>query len=123
MTWLAQYNDGSSLPQFNPDGSENNYADIDRQRLAAFSIVKDNAPAIVVHLDPGQRLIYRRRVAKHGNGQETVVLLVGWQATVNGRNVQSIAYVYPDASIHMAGEWRDDHPWFYPIQTVPCEEM
>lgn len=124
MKWIARYNDGEILPQYNEDGSENKYADIDRGRLTEFALVDNsNEPVFALHLDPGQRLIYRRRVEMRTGVGEFTVYLVGWQMTVGGQNIQSIAYISEDKQIHMAGAWRDDHPWFYSIQTVPCEEQ
>jgi hypothetical protein len=122
MQWEARYNDETTLPQYNDDGSENRYADIDRARLASFALLADNLTVIEVHLDPGARLIFRRRVAQAPGGETTCVHLVGWQRTIAGQNVQSILYVMPDGDIHMAGAWRDDHPWFYAAQSVTCEQ-
>lgn len=123
MKWIARYNDGDILPQYNEDGSENKYADIDRGRLTEFALFDDlDQPVFALHLDPGQRLIYRRRVWQPAGGDNFVVYMVGWQMTVGGQNVQSIAYISEDKQIHMAGAWRDNHPWFYSIEAVPCEE-
>ena len=121
LQWKAFYNDQSSLPQFNADGSENKYADIDRSKLEAFAFFKDDALVFALYLEPGQRLIFRRRVEQPAGGESTVVYMAGWQQTIEGRNVQSIAYIFPSGAVHMAGPWRENHPWFYSIQPVPCE--
>jgi len=121
MQWEARYND-ASLHQFNGDGSENKYADIDRNRLLSFVLYGDDGkPVFELFLDPGQRLIYRRRVRKSPGLADIIIYLVGWQMTVGGENVQSIAYVSEDGQVALAGRWRDDHPWFYSIQAVPSE--
>ncbi len=123
MKWIARYNDGETLSQYKEDGSENRYADIDRNRLVEFTVVSDlNESMFTLHLDPGQRLIYRRRVKQSPGLSPIVVYIVGWQMTVAGNNVQSIAYISEDKDIHMAGAWKEDHPWFYSVQPVPCEE-
>lgn len=123
MKWEARYNDNTSLPQYNPDGSENKYKDIDRARLASFAVLADDGRLVFeMHLDPRARLIFRRRVEQSAGGNRMVVHMVGWQRTVGGENVQSIAYITECGEIHMAGAWRDDHPWFYPAQSVPCEQ-
>jgi hypothetical protein len=87
-------------------------------------LVTDDEARIVfaLHLDEGQRLIYRRRVRKSVGGGEFVVYLVGWQKTIANHNVQSISYIAESGEVHMAGAWRDDHPWFYSVAPVPCEE-
>lgn len=122
MNWVSRYNDGTSLPQYNEDGSENKYSDIDRQKLSSFELTKRVGElAFCLHLDPGQRLIFRRRVMKRSGYTDMVVYVVGWQMNVNGKNVQSIAYLTEKGEIHMAGAWKETHPWFYPIQNLPFE--
>lgn len=121
MQWLATYDDGSTLSQFAPDGSERRYTDIDRARLRSFGLWDGDRKLIEFHFEPGQRLIYRHRVEQRQGGQPVVVYLVGWQQTVNGANVQSIAWVFPDGHIEMTGRWREDHPWFYSPKMQPQE--
>jgi hypothetical protein len=122
LRWEAHYNDGTVLPQERAEGGENRYADIDRDRLASLVLVRpDGTAALSLHLDAGQRLIFRRRVEQQAGGAEQIVYLVGWQQTINGTNVQSIAYLTATGETHLAGRWREDHPWFYPAQAVPCE--
>jgi hypothetical protein len=121
MQWEAFYNDQSSLKQYNADGSENKYADIDRSKLEAFAFFKDGALVFALYLEPEQRLIFRRRVEQKTGGEQTIVYMAGWQQTIEGRNVQSIAYIFPSGVVHVAGPWRDNHPWFYSIQPVPSE--
>jgi hypothetical protein len=122
LRWEAHYSDGTVLVQNRADGSENRYADIDRGRLDSFALVRpDGTTVLQLHLDASQRLIFRRRVEQQAGGAERIVYLVGWQQTVNGTNIQSIAYVTGDGETHLAGRWREDHPWFYSAQPVPCE--
>ncbi len=123
MNWQAQYNDGSGLSQFEEDGKENKYADIDRNRIDSFALYLDDGRlAFRLWLDPGQRLIYRRRVEISTGCDPFAVYLCGWQRTIAGENVQSVAYVTECGEVHLAGKWRDDHRWFYAIQPVPAEE-
>lgn len=123
MQWVARYTDGSELPQYNGDGSENKYADIDRTRLQTFGLFDDRARLVIaVHFDePGKRLIYRRRIEQRSGFDPVTVCLVGWQQTVAGHNVQSIQYVFPDGTIHSAGAWNEQHPWFYAPELLPQE--
>lgn len=122
IQWVAHYSDGARLTQY--DGAvERQYGDIDRARLVAFSLERDGAPVLTVHLTPGQRLIYRRRVFLRPGADGPVVFhLVGWQRTVLGVNVQSIQ-VYSEATgeIHSIGAWREDHPVFRSVELVPEE--
>ncbi len=153
MQWVAYYDDGTHLRQYKDDGSENKYADIDRSKLASFALYDGGAivnrddylklrndvaitpgadPGVYelatrkllhLHLEPGQRLIYRRRVEQTVGGPATVCYMIGWQQTIIGENIQSIAYVFENGTIELAGKWREDHPWFYSVQAVPSEEV
>jgi len=40
--------------------------------------------------------------------KDKVLIVVGWQETVNGKNVQAINYVYPNGMIELGGEWKKD---------------
>ncbi len=126
--WKAVYNDGKELSQYEEDGKENKYPDIDRSKLSAFEIRKAGIiqPKAVpdqllfkMYLEPGRRLIYRRRVLekyKFGGGARdikakpigrSIIYLVGWQATIGGRSVQDIAYVFEDGHVELSGIWRE----------------
>ena len=93
------------------DGSTFGYEDIDRERLSAFALERGGEDIIVLHLDDkDKRLIWRKRVFKTIAGTKNIVHLLGWQKTVNGENVQSIAYIFEDGKIHFAGKFRKNHP-------------
>ena len=77
--WQAVYAD-AVLPQYNEDGTENKYADIDRERLLYFDLYRDGKRVLRYHFDtPDKKLIFRRRVFLVPGGSEEVVYLVGWQ--------------------------------------------
>lgn len=124
--WIAVYDDGSIFRQYDEDGTEHRYADIDRDRLAEFHLrVRGQDKTVVAYaFDPGMRLIYRRRVAMSGVTGEKIwtIHMVGWQQTVRGKNVQSISWVFPDGSIINTGRFRKDHPIFYGVELLPFEE-
>jgi hypothetical protein len=131
MQWVARYNDETSLPQYNGDGSENKYSDIDRRKLVSFTLTEQvedkNIHVLSLHLEPTQRLVYRRRVEMVPGEEPVVIYLVGWQQTIqdgspDGRNIQSIGCVFPDLHIEWFGEFRDNHRWFYPVQPFDCEQ-
>jgi hypothetical protein len=110
ITWLANYGD-ESLPQYNDDGSENLYKDIDRTRLTAFSLVRDGSIIARVHISPDKRLIYRRRIEKRTGGGEVRMHLAGWQKTVGGENVQSIVCAFEHLNtIEVIDGWKEG--WF-----------
>lgn len=110
LEWRAIYIDGTQLTQYNENGTENKYQDIDRANLVRFDLLKKDTKHTIfsVYLREGQRLIYRRRtLVNMGNGSKTLVYLVGWQQTVytnaGPKNVTAINYVYEDGSIALDG--------------------
>ena len=110
MKWLAIYNDETYLAQFNKDGSENLYKDIDRNRLTHFAMLNgDNKPILVVEMErPTQKLIYRRRTFIDLVGKvKGVVFLVGWHENIGGKSIKVINYIYPNGKIVLAGA-KDD---------------
>ena len=91
IKWRARYSDGSSLDQ-----GKNQYEKIDRTRLNAFEILKDDKLILRVWLDDDRRkkLVYRRRVQTDFDGNiKNVVYLVGWHMKVGNESIQSINYV------------------------------
>jgi hypothetical protein len=123
IKWKAVYENGTELPRFNEDGSENKYTDINRAKLEFFEIYKGDRLLLRLHLEEGRRLIYRRRVSKKvSTGEEHAVYLVGWQQTVNGKNVQDIAYIFEDEHIELGGKWKEDTRTFYAPNLIDCEK-
>jgi len=108
LTWKAHYHDGEILSQFSPDGSENGYHDIDRNRLSHFALYENEKAVFSVRLHDGQRLIYRRRSIMQGSGNLVgVVYLVGWQMTYKGKNIKAINYVYGDGAVELDDDRSD----------------
>ena len=122
--WVSVYNDNTRLPQFNEDGSENKYQDIDRGKLSSFEFYKDGKLVLVCDIAPGARLIYRKRVEQSsGSSTQRCLYLIGWQKTVNNVNSQSIAVVSEDIdTILFIDGWRENSCWLYPIQELPEEK-
>lgn len=116
LTWRAVYRDGTVVEQYDEkrDPIEVSSEIIDRRNVKTFFILHGQVPVLTLHLDEGQNLIYRRRISVTGDKRE-ICHLVGWQRIVQGETVQSIAYVFEDGRIEMAGRFREDHPWFYSI--------
>lgn len=96
---------------------------VPRENLVAMVVkIGDKQELFTLHLEPEQKLIYRHRglisagVPKTQE-KEPDIYLIGWTQQVNGKNTQSITYIcdFPGRgfTIHQAGKWRDDHPWFY----------
>jgi len=121
--WKAVYSNEESLSQFSDDGSENKYPDIDRERLMRFELYRNNALAVVFHLNGHKKLIYRMRRAMNNRGEEETVYLAGWQDKQNGRNVQMLMFLFEDNHIEIVDRFRENHLWFYSINFLPDERI
>jgi len=126
LAWIAVYGEDDYLFQFNDDGTENGYSDIDRGRLKEFHIINKETKKHVfaLALDEGQRLIYRKRIQVSGISGEKLweIYLVGWQQTVKGTNVQAISWIFPDGSIIQTGRFQEDHGIFYSVELLDFEK-
>lgn len=113
LYWRAVYEDQTELLQYE-NGKENKYTDIDRERLLRFDLLDfdTNKPIYALWINPGQKLIYRRRTLKPvvttPERPEQVIYLVGYQHTVmtpsGPRNFKVINYIYQDGSVALDDE-------------------
>ena len=124
ITWQAKYKDGTVLGQFDEIRKPREISSevIDRKQIESFFLLFRERIILTLHLDEGQRLIYRRRVALKPCGEQEVCHLVGWQATIRGENVQTIAYVFESGRIDLAGKFNEKSPWFYPLKFTDSEK-
>jgi hypothetical protein len=120
--WMAYYSDNTRLLQYEPDGSENKYTDIDRRKLTQFILFRSGKPLIVIHLDGNKKLIYRMRRAMNNKGYEEAVFLAGWQERISGRNTQMIMFLFEDNHIEIVDRFYENHLWFYSINFLPDEK-
>lgn len=123
--WTVVYNDGTAMDQFNPDGTENGYGEIDRDKITEFHMRNEEGTTILaMEITPEQRLIYRKRhsLSAASGERNWTIYLVGWQQTIAGKNVQSLNWIFPNGSIINTGRFQDNHPIFYSIQLLPFEE-
>ena len=104
------------------DGKKFGYSDIDRDKLSAFSLEKDGEEIIRLHLDEDKRLIWRERNYIVAGSKAKTIHLLGWQKTIKGENVQSIAYVFDDGKVELAGRFREGHPVFNSIELLDEEK-
>jgi len=121
--WKCLLKNGSILEQYDDkrEPKEISSDTIDHLNVETFVLFNGENLVYILHMDPGQRLIYRRRTElAAGERIPLVCHLVGWQMTVSGENVQSIAYCFEDGVIESVGKFRDNHPWFYSV--VPTKK-
>jgi len=125
--WKAFYIDGTSLPQFNKDGTENKYLDIRRDELSKFILYQDDKPKVVIHLDKNKKLICRKRIAMNMFSKiKEIVWLVGWQERRRGVNVQSLSFLFEDGRVEVLDRFKEEHPFesiiFLPEETLNVED-
>lgn len=123
LEWIAIYKDSSVLTQFNEDGTENLYLDINRNKLSEFRLHRPDGELVFsLKLDPDQRLVFRRRNFLTEAGDKVTWNILGWQQTINGKNIQSINYINDEGlPIIAAGKFNEDHPLYRSIELIEVE--
>lgn len=117
MRFSAIYNDQTSFSWDEDTANENAYPKIDRAKLLAFEVhdpkrALESPPRQILihrlHLEPGQRLIVRRRVMQ-GIMSDAIkwIYLVGYQEIIAGQNRQAITVIFQDGHTELIGSWKD----------------
>lgn len=120
IRWVAFYKNGEYIPQSKTD----NYASLDHNNLVGLEVYCGDKHLFTQHIEPQQRLIWRRRVEQRviDNTPTQILYLCGVRErvnTINGpKTIQHIAYLFekPDGgvSIHVAGKFdRERNSFFY----------
>ena len=124
LRWAAVYNDGSLLPQYNEDGSENKYTDINRDILKQFLLLSTTSVRFILNLKPEFKLIYRLRTIKINNDVKERVHIVGYQQNISGKNIQHINFIVDSTGvIEVTDGFRENHAWYSSINFMPEEEI
>ena len=111
LTWKAVYANDSFLTQFEKDGKENKYPDIDRTKLIAFELYKDETLIFKMDLEKDMKLVCRRRTAKRNDGKIEVVYIVGWHRLIEGKGEKKIAFIFGDGRVEFKSDWEDNNEW------------
>lgn len=110
--WEAIYDDGTTLEELEDDGTLHGFREIDQERLVAFILrpLLPHLPQYAVQLNPGKRLIFfrkRRKTLDMNTGEqrdEPPYQCIGYQETVNGKNVKSYVFVNIEGSSLLTDE-------------------
>lgn len=95
---------------------------VDHDNIKAMRVSIKKSQLFTLHLEEGQKLIYRRRgLATTGVPEEKsphpIIYIIGWRQKIGGQDVQSITYICDwvgrGFQIHQAGKFDEKHPWFY----------
>jgi len=120
-TWVAFYQDGTSLREFDETGQDHGFGEVDLDRLGAFALLPTvpGLSAAQVLIDPasGQRpIFFRRRIGRaephpdRARPNHLTLHFLGWQKTVGGQNVRAATAYWPDGSMLLV----DDPDGVYP---------
>jgi len=92
--WVATYKDESEFPQFNTDGSENLFGDIEQDRLDSFCFISTTGHKIRLDVKDDMRLIcFRRHKINFIGKGEQIEYVLGYQKTLDGRNIKAMMIV------------------------------
>ena len=123
INWTAIYKNGDRIKH----QAQVTYDKLERKGLEAFEVSWMDTPVVTVHIQDNQQLIWRRRNEMKSNtptlqGQPTgytrVVYLCGWRETINGKDTQTITYIFDRGDfppeIHISGKFdRERNRFFY----------
>jgi len=105
IIWKAKYKDKKKKEHSSKN--KDKYTDLDRSDLEAIEVYLEDKLIFTQEINGNKRLIMRYRVQQDLNNpaKSTYVFMIGWQKTVDGKNIQEITYVYPDGKIETSGKW------------------
>lgn len=112
FSWIAIYKDGTTHP-YNTDNFDIGHVDLDKLDKFQIKDLDSKIPLLQIHFDdPRKRLIYVRRVEKHGKLPKPFIChMVGWQMKVNGENIQNINYVFETIIVNTAQKTETHVHW------------
>ena len=99
LIWTVHYKDKTSH-QYDPNHPKKfNIAHIDPEKLdhVVLQDPKNLVPVLILHIDEKEKrpiYVLRRELPSDTRPYETRCHILGWQMNVNGKNVQSINYVF-----------------------------
>ena len=124
--WVAVYKNKKCLPQFDLEtGRENKFSKIDHSRLDSVMLLpftnklseKISSPTKVLPLpiyrvqlsDKKRLILLRRNIVKFMMRSQKIlkrktVYLLGWQQTVNGRNVKAVMFIDEQGNVVLRSE-------------------
>lgn len=122
MMWRAVYSDGTALSQFDSDGSEHKYTEIDRSKTCMIQLVENCEPVFSMPLKEGQCFFIRQRVTIDLHAREKQrVWIVGWRQKKLLRTDMKVNFVYSDGKVETLDEFQPDHRLYRPINFLPFE--
>jgi len=98
--WKATYKDRTEFNQFNEDGTENLFGDIEQDELDEFSFNSSLGHTIKLKLKDDMRLICFRRHSMNFMGQnDKIQYVLGYQKTLDGKNVKTMMFIDDEGNV------------------------
>ncbi|MGZ6360766.1 MAG: hypothetical protein ACXWP0_03695 [Ktedonobacterales bacterium] len=108
-TWRVHYSDGSMFDEYDANGNEHGFAEVENSRVVAVELQPQH-PDVCGHVvkidasrDAMRPIFFRRRsrivnLETGGDTTGAVIHCIGWHKTVNGRNIAAYTFIFADGS-------------------------
>lgn len=105
--WIAHYSDGSEHSEIDETGASRGFASVEMDRVVALEWMPESdshaGSFVRVPSDARPILFRRRRIdvnAETGEqSKHDAIHVLGWQQTIDGRNVKVFVALYADGSV------------------------
>ena len=102
--WLALYNDGTSLQQFDDNGYFHQFSEIDQSKLSAFKMMSDDKIVdYVIPFDQTMKLVHFYKITRLNvytpSFKEVKSYCFGYEKKVKGRNEKHFLVITPNEVI------------------------
>ena len=102
--WVAEYEDGTSIYQYDKEGKPVKLDSLDKSRLKYFALVPRSSglSKYIVELDPSRDLIYfRRNIGNLKDGIQKVLYFIGWRKKtgLGEKEVKSEICINPETGV------------------------
>lgn len=108
FTWKAVYGDGTEFNEFDDDGRDHGFGEVDQSRVVRVHLIplRPHLAEHVVAIDPtrGQRPIFFRRhrlTVRTADGAveaRSTVTVLGWRQSIGDQLVHSYTFLFDDGS-------------------------
>ena len=111
LTWQAVYSD-KTINQYNLDGTQNRYDELQREGLTSFNLVDEQGKAVVsIPLGKDKKLFYRMRVSLPFSSRvQERIYLVGWRKK---DGTQQIWVLDLNGKVRVYKNFREKSRWLY----------
>lgn len=113
MVWAVAYRDGSQLLEYPDPYTHHSFTQVDIDQVELLELgpnpwLEIAAPTFVVPIPAGSRpIFFRQNALSIETGEHVRYTVIGYQVTVDGRNVQHLTYIpetNPEAPIVLSPE-------------------